>query len=181
MKSVLAAFTLVLGSCHSSVTPPSGVEVDALISSVSLADDCPSSSSGAGIAPCAPDVDCPSFCQQSGVQLDFTVGAGSIEPLPFRILEARLLDADTNELVDDLDTREPSTWVDDAYASWDEQLISPSELSTSYKLSAPDWSDIGSRVAAPSDFFILELDVEIDGEPRTLQSDPIAREAPIVT
>lgn len=165
-------------------TPEVRVEVTAAISGATLGDDCPMTGdadidSGA----CAPDVPCPALCQQSNVQLAITTGAGDVAPLTWEVLRITLHDFETGEALQELTWRDPRVWdASTGYGEWDELLPAPSDLATSYDLSAPDWTTIAGRVSALwSAPFQIRMLVAIDGETRELVSGAVYRVSDIDT
>lgn len=169
-------------------TPIPEVEatVEAAISGATLGDDCPGTGdadidSGA----CAPDVPCPSLCQQSNVQLTITTTAtGEIAPLTWEVTRVTLHDQATGELLQELTWRDPRVWSeDDGYLEWDELLPAPSDLSTTYDLGAPDWTSVSERVGGSfwSQPFQIRMTVEVDGVARELVSDAVYRVSDIDT
>lgn len=161
--------------------PEMTVTVDASISGATLGDDCAGVDSGfAGDC----DGDCRAFCQQSNVQLAISTSAGDVDPLVFEVVRVTLHDFESGEALEDLTPSEPRVWTEDVgYEAWDERLPAPSELSTTYDLSAPTWSDIAERGfdVLYSRAFQIRMDVLIDGEPRTLMSAELYRVSDIDT
>lgn len=135
------------------------------ISSVRLSEDCPQA-----------DTDRKSeargdsnrlACAQSTVQLvvDSTV-AGS-----FKIEAARVFDSVGGGAVGTTRLRSPTTWTtgSNVYTPWDEQVRAGERLQVSYLLGEPSWT-------ASASWYVLELDVSLDGRRLTLRSPQFARE-----
>jgi len=161
--------------------PEMMVTVEASISGATLGDDCPAEEdSGAGIAGDC-DGECRAFCQQSNVQLAIDTSAGDVDPLVFEVVRVTLHDHETGEELEELTPRDPRVWADDVgYEGWDERLPAPSDLATTYDLSAPSWSDIAGE-SFYSRALQIRMDVRIDGEPRTLRSGALYRVSDIDT
>ncbi len=161
-------------------TKPTGKSsVVVSIASVSLADDCPDAlPKNETQADICADPGCGPLCDQSSMHLAFVSDlVADAAPRKVTITAARLLDADTGKVLDDLTPREPAIWTMDAYSPWDEKLTS-ANVQALYKLSQPDWGTIGADWDAS---FILEVDLEIDGAKNTVKSDVVQREPEIVT
>lgn len=169
-------------SSHHDPEPPVGYSVDAVLSAASLGEDCPDADADRADGDCAPGFDgCGSFCQQSNMQIGFTV-TGEIEStMPVTVVEVAVLDAESLERLDTLAPRAPQRWDDGVYAPWDEQL-GIGELGTSYKLSAPDWAGMRDDVwETYSMRFVLEVTLDIDGREHVLRSGELVRVADIDT
>jgi hypothetical protein len=131
-------------------------------------------------------VECPSFCQQSSVQVEFEAGAFEA-PVDIRVLGATLLLADAEKVVDEIDVRSPTVFAEGGrYVAWDGELAPNAAIDTSHELVGPNWSSVaGATAGSRSGFdtygmsFLLDLTVEIDGHVRILRSGPISR-APII-
>lgn len=178
------------------VAPPQ-VTVSAAIASASLANDCPAPRSEApGAARCAPPPDggalydsaCGSFCQQTSLQLTFTVAAvagqspGDVVN-PVTITGVRLLDSATGAPLDALTPREPRRWEGSQYVTWDNTLRGLGETRASYKLSAPDWNTIGrgNTWSTYGRAFRLEVTVTVGGQSFVLRSGELMRAPEVVT
>jgi len=164
--------------------PITAIEVDAVISGATLGDDCPESGVDGDIdsGACPADAPCPSFCQQSNVQLAITTSEGG-GVVTWQVMRVTLHDSETGEELQELAPRDPRVWSEsDGYGEWDELLPAPSELSTSYDLQAPDWNDLQSR---SSDFwsrsYQIQMLVEVGGVERTLVSSAVYRVSDIDT
>ena len=170
--------------------PPSDVAVT--VAGVSLADECapvaarcapepvpPESEAPAGdaagaFAPCDGPC-CGSLCQQSSVTL--AIDADGDAPVSFRIQRATLLTADGSEVAT-LRTDTPRIWSDGGYVTWDEVIATPSRSQVLYDLRDLSWGDPADSYRTT---YRLRLDIEVDGEERTITSEETTREAPIVT
>jgi hypothetical protein len=174
------------GGCFMNHDDPEPVdfEVDAVLSSASLADDCADAGAGDADAACFTPEDCPSFCQQSSIQIAFEVTGEHAQPLAVRVLRVSVLDATTDEHLDEVDAYAPTAF-DPAggYVPWDARLAVPSELQSSFRLTAPDWVSIaGGRVGgAYGRALRLEVEVEVGGEVLTLRSGELYRIAGVDT
>lgn len=163
--------------------PEGGISVAASISSASLAEDC-----GARAEPGAPgltdcDGDCPSFCQQSQMQILFEASAGERNAI-IEVVQVELLDGESGEELQTLEPRDPQVWDEtEAYGEW-LGLIAPSEtLRTSWSLSAPDWATIGGGEpwSTYGMRFRLRVTLRIDGRLRVIESAEISREPEVAT
>ncbi len=174
--------------------------VSAAIASASLANDCPSPDGGSsGIAQdCARrpasdaggafDSACGSFCRQTNLQITFTVAAvgtaSSTEPTrPVSITSVRLIDQATGVELDTLTPREPQRWEGAQYVTWDNTLRGYGETRASYKLSAPNWTRIGSgnTWSTYGRAFRLEVTVVVNGQTLVLRSGELMRAPEVVT
>lgn len=164
--------------------PITAVEVEAVISGATLADDCPASGEDGDIdsGACADGLPCPSICQQSNLQLAITTTEGG-SVVTWQVMRVTLLDFATGAELQDLTPRDPRVWNDsDGYLEWDELLPSPSDLSTSYDMQAPDWNDLAARLDGFwSRSYQIRMLVEVDGVERTLTSGAIYRVSDIDT
>lgn len=117
-------------------------------------------------------------CTQSTVQLAFR-GQGAT-PAKVEVKAVRLLSEDGAVLAT-LNARLPSTWADNAYKAWDEMLPANGNLDAGYKLSMPDWNAISTKTGQPTHgkLFSVEVDIEIAGQPSTLQSAKFERARPM--
>lgn len=122
------------------------------------------------------------MCSQSMVQLSVrSDGVG-----PFKILAVRVLAATSKQVAGTAKLRGPMAWTDasGSYGPWDERTVAGAEVKVSYKLSDPDFTGseklVGDSFNTYSGPFMLELDVSIDGERRTIRSPEFIREPPEV-
>ncbi len=170
------------------VIGPTGLNVDAEISSAALAQDCAGTGSMRRSGDCAAAADggtglfgC-GFCQQSNMQLALTASAGN-GSVRIQVVEVRLLDAITGAQLDVLTSRSPQRWSNNAYAAWDETISAGTMLQVSYALSAADWTRIGGGNSwnTYSRRYRLEVVLRVDGVERTLQSGEITRVPEVVT
>ncbi len=117
-------------------------------------------------------------CSQSTVQLALHSDRGGA----FRVEAVRVLDAARQRVAGSSTLRKPTLWSAAAstYLRWDERIPAGTELQISYKLGELDLT-AGQKLAGP-DFdvymgpFLLELDVSIDGQRRTIRSPAFARQ-----
>ncbi len=163
-----------------------GPHVVASLASVTLADDCLNKASedpafafgrpAAGACEAA-DSNCLSLCRQTSMQLAF--GSSATHDVKIDIKEVRLLEPSTRKLLDTLTSREPRRWSGESYQAWDEIILSNQGVKASYKLSAPGYhwaSDARYRLQT----YIVEVDVLVDGELRTLSVEA-TREPEVAT
>jgi len=126
-------------------------------------------SSGTGSAP---------YCSQSTVQLALHSDRGGT----FRVVAVRVLDAAHKRVAGSTTLRKPTLWSAETstYLRWDERIAAGKDLKISYKLGELDMA-AGQKLAGP-DFdvymgpFVLELDVSVDGQRRTIRSPAFARQ-----
>ena len=186
VSAVLAAAGVGCFFGHDQQEPgpgPAGISVAASVSSAALAEDCvdPGEAGAPRFADC--DGDCPSFCQQSQMQLLFEASEGE-RNATIEVVEVRLVDAVTGEHYESLTPRDPQVWDEtESYGEWS-GLIAPSQtLRTSWSLSAPDWATIGGGEpwSTYGMRFRLEVVLRIDGRLRTIESAEISREPEIAT
>ncbi len=173
------------------------VTVTAAIASASLADNCPSSSSGAA-APCArpqsvdggalEDRACGTPCRQTNLQINFTLSAVGtpVTPAPARavvVTRVRLLDATNDAALDELAPREPQRWTGSQYVTWDSALTEYGDTRGSFKLSAPNWARIGNGNlwSTYGRAYRLEVTVEVNGQTLVLRSGELMRAPEVVT
>ena len=166
------------------VSAPSGLEVTATISAVTLGDDC--GGSGAALAPsesggrCADDSPCGSPCQRSNLQLAFTAGPGG-QKARVEITEVTLHDAGGTK-IDTLSASGAQAWNGNGYAAWDQTVAPSADLKASYTLSAPSWSTIEkSGTSSYSQKYLVRVVLRIDGQSLTLESSTLSREPPVAT
>ncbi len=153
------------------VTPPGAIVID--LASVSLAEDCgggPAHLSvetssqkrrpGPSVAQSSQAGD--QACEQTTMQLKITAGAAGA----IKIKRVELLDP-SGKAVGELTPRAPSKWADDGYHAWDEHVEAGQDLTTSYALSAPDWSKLpGGR--DPSVAYRVRVTIAVGDDERTL-------------
>ncbi len=162
-----------------------GPHVVASLASVTLADDCvnkPSDEPGVAFtkAPGAcqtGDSNCATLCRQTSMQLAF--GSSATHDVKIDIKEVRLLEPTTRKLLGTLTSREPRRWSGESYQAWDGIILSNQGVKATYKLSAPGYhwaSDARYRLQ----MYIVEVDVLVDGELRTLSVEA-TREPEVAT
>jgi len=174
-------------------SPTSSIQVTASLSAVTLGDDCGGGGSGSGFAAgdssgkCAQGSEsCGGGCQQSNMQLQFTATAAG-QTAKIEIGEVTLHDDAGNKL-DTLTSSSPKSWNGSAYAPWDQTVAPSATLKTSYNLSAPAWSKIGSTSSTNSGGaglysrqYRLRVSVRIDGVNLLLESTALRREPAVAT
>jgi hypothetical protein len=202
MKQVttLSLLALLLGGCSNSSAsgsvhpetsqPPaggtSGVPIEATapaspgasVAAVDMMGDCPAGSPGsaeadqaAGKARFAP----PSCFDAS---ISFEVMGQPDREQEFTVSAVRLKHETHEGALSELRTKDPQAWVDDAYKPWDGKLAAGKEAVVTYRLSAPDWRAVEKTLGIESSegqMFVVEVDVQIDGETRTLTSPQFTR------
>lgn len=163
----------------SDASDTSAPAVNTRIASVYLASDCPEDAAREAILDeqCL-EKQCPSWCDQSSVQITFVSEVSPDQaPRSVTVLAVRLLDAKSGKVLDALASRAPAIWTMNDYSPWDQRLTSDT-VQAYYKLSAPDWDGIGAEWDAS---FILEVDLEIEGAKSTVRSDAVQRAPQVVT
>lgn len=187
-RALLALF--VLGACSASVSPsatPDSLTVDASVSSVNLAQDCPTQRAGAAQsdARCAASDaglfdGCGSLCRQSSMQIQLRATGDGVAAV--RVARVRLLDARTGAFLQDLTARSPQAWRDPGgYVAWDGNITAPQTLRTSFALTAPDWYSITPAREQYSRTYRVEVTLEVDGVARVIVSSELMREPEVVT
>jgi hypothetical protein len=177
----LAMPVSMLSGC-TAVHTPSALEVDASLSSVTLADDCASEPTGI----VAPDADCRGFaedgcgfCRQTGLQIHFTA-AGTGDEVPVEIVSVSLLSED-GAFLESLSARNPRTFGEEGYIAWDETIAPAEDLHVAYDATSPNWSTVEAPEGRYGTRYRVQVVVRIDGVERTLELSPVMREAEIVT
>jgi hypothetical protein len=168
------------------IAPPCGpgpqADVDVTVASVTLGDQCSKTAAGASLwaGDCAPAESggtC-GLCRQSSVQLDIVSRDHS--DATFKVLEVRLYDSSTGQLAATLSTSLPTSWNGSSYAQWDEVIPALTNLKTKYDLSTPDYASSSSRVGYTAPYK-TQVDVEINGNRRTLDGPDAYREPEVAT
>ncbi len=117
-------------------------------------------------------------CQQSTLQLTFD-NAGEA-PAKVSVVEIKLRDVQTDQVVATLPSRMPSKWseADNAYAKWDERVAATSSARTSYRIKPPSWSAVEAKLegkASRGRTYDVEVSLEIDGVATTARSAEFTR------
>jgi hypothetical protein len=155
-----------------------GATVTVAIAGAALGSDCPAASTKSGLCATGDGGVCSDLCQQSTLQLKVTAtGSGSAA---LQVLAVRIVDPQSGQTLQALTAREPQIWSGSAYAAWDQTVTAPADLTASYKLSAPDWAQIGTYRAAQTSYRV-EADVVVGSERRLVSIDGVTREPPINT
>ncbi|MCR9166294.1 MAG: hypothetical protein ACE37F_00040 [Nannocystaceae bacterium] len=178
-------------------TPPSSAKVQIAVSSVQLQDDCPSPKSASaspvpvgieepGMQQKAQMGDAPAHgarafapsCVQSRVQ--FSIESESDQAHAFAVKAVRLKKAEGGEVVGTMTTREPTVWEESKYNPWDQKVAAGASLRVGYALGAPDWGKVEKALGQSTwgPMYVVEFDVEIGGEVRTLVSPQAPRDEP---
>lgn len=185
--------------------PPASEKVQVAVTSVQLQDDCPSPKAAvpAAGAPAEParmekgamqqkdaagdvaDEDIGSAargfapsCIQSRVQ--FSIESESDEALAFSVKAVRLKKAEGGDVVGSMNTREPTVWEESKYTPWDQSVAAGASLKVGYALGAPDWAKVEKALGESTwgPMYVVEFDVEIDGDMRTIVSPVTPRDEP---
>lgn len=153
------------------------------VASVQLQDDCrPDRSAGAHMGQQGESMDdalgrrsiqkTVAGCVQSRVS--FAITSEADEPLTFAVMGVRLKTA--GKVVAEMTTRDPQVWSDSKFEPWDQSVAAGAQLNVGYSLGGPDWGAVGGDSWAP--LYELEIDVDIGGESRTLESPVAPRDEP---
>ena len=161
------------------------------IASVVLAQDCPDPPGSLGSPPekakakrearAKSDSDQPfqQPCTQSSIQLAFA-DQGE-QPGSVRVKAVRFWSAEESKSpLATLQARMPARWSGQSYGAWDEIVPADSTIQATYKLSAPDWSTVESKVGGSSygRMYLMEVDVEVSGKVSTIRSAKFERQRP---
>ncbi len=172
-------------------TPP---QVSAVLSAVTLADDCAhaDASKVEEAKRSAPDdadrsatVEAESqmrSCTQSSLQLTLTgANGGKTGRAEVKLVKVELIDTATGKSLGQLTPRNPRLWADaaGAYQVWDQVIASGQQAKVMFDLSAPDWSPIGGRWNAPGKVFRLQATISAGGAESTATKE-VSIEAPEV-
>ena len=176
INSLLMLAVVVVG-CGAPLPAPCGASyVDSSLTSVTLAQDCQEAKrDSAGV--CLTGFACTELCTQTSMQLSFV--SHELMAATVEIKAVRLIDPVNGKVLSNLAWRDPQSWSVEKYVAWDQQLAPSVELKATYKLSAPTYGDqSGARLYEKT--YKVEVDLEIDGQLRTLSVDA-QREPEVVT
>ena len=117
-------------------------------------------------------------CIQSRVQ--FSIESESDEALGFSVKAIRLKQAEGGALLGTMTAREPTVWEDSKYTPWDQSVAAGASLKVGYALGEPDWAKVGKTLGQSTwgPMYVIEFDVEIDGDIRTIVSPQVPRDEP---
>ncbi len=117
-------------------------------------------------------------CIQSRVQ--FSIESESDEVLAFSVKAVRLKKAEGGDVVGSMTTREPTVWENSSYTPWDQSVAAGASLKVGYALGAPDWAKVEKALGQSTwgPMYVVEFDVEIDGDARTIVSPVTPRDEP---
>lgn len=111
-------------------------------------------------------------CEQTSMQLGITAPAGT-KPTTIQIKKVELLDA-KGKLLEVLAARNPTRFVDQAYAPWDEHVGAGEKVSAMYALTAPNWDKLtGGRWNAHEKAFQLRVTFSIGSARKTIDKQSI--------
>jgi hypothetical protein len=187
MKKLGSLFLLALACGPISQNPvwtkPCGGDVRVSVSAITLGDPC--GSSGAPALRDSEFADCAvggCGCRQSSLQLDVVSTAHT--PANIVVRAVRLYDSKTGALVDTLSASNARQWLNNQYSPWNQQVAPTSTVKAMYDLSAPTYG-AGAAPTGRSSYYSTtyktEVDVEVDGELRTLTGPDAQREPEVVT
>lgn len=110
-------------------------------------------------------------CEQSSIQLAVVAAEGSSSAsISVKSVEVLL---ESGASIGTLNARAPSVWSDDdGYAPWDQKIEAGQDLSVSYALSQPDWSQVKDR---RSQTYTVKAVLSIAGEDRTVEHDAVVQ------
>ncbi len=172
-------------------TPP---QVSAVLSAVTLADDCAHADATRPTEEAkrrAPDDADRSIteaemqarsCTQSSLQLTLTgANGGKTGRADVKLLKVELIDTATGKSLGQLTPRNPRLWADaaGAYQVWDQLIANGQQAKVMFDLSAPDWSPIGGRWNAAGKVFRLQATISAGGAESTATRE-VSIEAPEV-
>ena len=152
--------------CEDAASAP---EVEAVLSSVTLADDCALDTD----SDCAGDC-----CQQTSLQLQFSASSVGTE-VAIEIVSVSLFTED-GAFLQNLTLRDPRTFDMGSYLPWDERIAPSESLHVAYDATSPDWTviDPGHRFGTR---YRVQVVVRIDGAERTLELSPVMRQTDLDT
>jgi hypothetical protein len=120
-------------------------------------------------------------CTQSTVQLKLDNDGDTAAKVSVRAV--RLLAPGSMRLLGTMTARKPSLWdASGTYQPWDQSIAARSEVAASYRLSLPDWAEVERELGGSSmgKMFVIEVEVEVDGDVQTVRSPELPREEPHV-
>ncbi len=108
-------------------------------------------------------------CKQSSIQLAVTAAEGAASTkLAVKSVELTLADGKSLGM---LEVRSPSVWSDgDGYTAWDETVEAGQDLSVSYAVTQPDWSQVDDR---RSQTYTMKAVVSVAGTDQTLEQNVV--------
>lgn len=108
-------------------------------------------------------------CKQSSIQLAVTAAEGTDSTkLAVKSVELMLTDGKSLGM---LEARSPSVWSDgDGYSAWDETVEAGQDLSVSYAVTQPDWSQVDDR---RSQTYTMKAVVSVAGADQTLEQNVV--------
>lgn len=112
-------------------------------------------------------------CEQSSIQLAIVAPAGA-KPAEVAVKSVELF-LESGASVGKLEARAPSVWSEaEGYMPWDQKIAPGQDLSVSYAVTQPDWSNVQDRW---NQTFKVEAVLSIGGSDRTVQQS-VAVDAP---
>lgn len=176
---------------------PASEKITVAVASVMLQDDCPDAGPAAARPSVAParrrtqvqdsrGVTAPSVvrqkrgnlvaasCTQSMIHL--SIDSDAEDALPFSVRAVRLKQSGKEDILAELTARNPEIF-DEQYRPWDATIAAGASHKVFYRLGATDWGQVEAKLRRGG-FFVVEIDVDIDGEVRTLVSSPVPRDEP---
>lgn len=170
-------------------SPGAPASIRVAIASVQLLDNCPDPAEqkprpeGAEEERAArPDGDSAQMAKRACAQSTVQLALRSDRAGPFRIEAVRVLEAAGKRVAGSSTLRGPTQWgaQTSTYQRWDERVAAGEDLQISYKLGELDLSAAGELVGDRFDTyagpFMLELDVSVGGERRTIRSPEFGRQ-----
>jgi len=180
-------------------TPTAQANVAIAVASVQLEDNCgdppsaPPPASEAPAAPARPQKRNPAAgasafpgsnariaCQQSTMQLRFTNEGDAAVSIAIAAVE--LHDVQSASLLAPVPSRLPAAFTTDgSYQPWDGRLAAGAQFHASYRLTPPSWSMVDAKLGnSRGRELVLEITVEVDGEPTTVRSPAFVRPPELV-
>ncbi len=117
-------------------------------------------------------------CIQSRVQ--FAIASSAKEDLTFSVKAVRLKKADDGKALGQMTTRQPQIWAESRYDVWDQSVEAGADIKVGYALGGPDWGAVSKAAGGDTwgAMYVVEFDVEIDGQVRTIASPKVPRDEP---
>jgi hypothetical protein len=170
-------------------SPLTGLQVSVALAAAHLgAEGCAHDESGGlRLLSCAISVDggshgtgpCGGPCELTQVQLGFSSGSSG-SAAHVQITSVALLDAMTGTKLQTLSAYSPMVWNASQYVAWDQTVPTSAQLRVNYTIAPPTWSTLDAS-RSYSHPYMLELVIQVDGAPITLESTALTRPPPLST
>ena len=171
---VLAGVTLA-DDCNGPNTRPAPPPAGPSPQQVAAEADAPSQSMAAGACATPGGCSMPArTCDQTSMQIAVKANG---QKTTIKVKRVELLDA-SGKVVQTLTASAPTKWDGQAYVAWDES-VPGTDLSTSYKLTAPDWEKLTKgRWNAANHRFQLRVIVTVGDKERAIEKQSITPALP---